>query len=253
MLGNSINVFSRKIVQYVAKSNISLSQLVASPFLTILIYILFYLIVIINVSIAFISLDIYILRKFLKLLGMIALIIFLSTLLLAIVLVVAVEWEYPRRVDTMRKVYGNMCSLDQAWMLVRDYNDSFISTYLKPWPKPRQFAGLSPVFAAKLAAVSSTGACLDFALGSTRLLSDVLGCEARVVELLGIDHAAPEVKVGDTWYVVDITYTTSSNSVRAGEYAEHLKAIGLTDVKGVREFFTGRDLSAEHGFTAAGG
>jgi hypothetical protein len=249
MLGNSINMFSREFVQWIAKSNISASQMPFPPFPTISLSTLFCLIFTINVSIAVFSLPINIVEKYLKLLGKIALVIFLFTLLLAIVLVVAVKWEYTKRVDTIKKVTGNMCSLDQAWILVKNYSDSFISTYKKPWPKPRQFAGLSPVFAAKLAAVSGTGSCLDFALGSTKLLSDVLGCETRVVKLVGRDHAAPEVKVGDTWYVVDIIYTTRSDPLNASDYAKHLKEMGLTDVKGIHELFTDRDLSIEHGFT----
>jgi hypothetical protein len=33
------------------------------------------------------------------------------------------------------------------------------------------------------------------------------------------------VKVGDAWYVVDITYTTPESPVEVSEYAEHLKAL----------------------------
>jgi hypothetical protein len=76
------------------------------------------------------------------------------------------------------------------------------------------------------------------------------------VKLRLLEEGAPEVKVGDTWYVVDITYTTPESPVKASEYAEHLRATKpslYSKVKGVIEAYTGRDLSAEHGFAAKGG
>jgi len=194
----------------------------------------------------------------------IALLLLVSATVIAIALYAIVDAEYPKKVEALRNSVGDKCLLDKAWDLVKHYKGDFISTYRTIWPKPRQliirFGPLtlepSRVFAAKLAAVSGTGACEDFALGATQLLSDVLGCEARVVAFLGEDHALPEVKVGDTWYVVDITYTTPKSPVKVSEYAEHLRATRYSlysKVKGVIEAYTGRNLSAEHGFAATGG
>jgi hypothetical protein len=194
----------------------------------------------------------------------ITLLLLVSAIAIAIALYALVEVEYPKKVEVLRNSVGDKCLLDKAWDLVKHYKGDFISTYKTIWPKPRQliirFGPLtlepSRVFAAKLAAVSGTGACEDFALGATQLLSDVLGCETRVVAFLGEDHALPEVKVSDAWYVVDITYTTPESPVKASEYAEHLRATRpclYSRVKGVIEAYTGRDLSAEHGFAATGG
>jgi hypothetical protein len=194
----------------------------------------------------------------------ITLLLLISAIAIAVALYVIVDAEYPKKVEALRNSVGDKCLLDKAWDLVKHYKGDFIFTYRTIWPKPRQLVirfGLltlepSRVFAGKLAAVSGTGACEDFALGATQLLSDVLGCEARVVAFLGEDHALPEVKVGDTWYVVDITYTTPESPVKASEYAEHLRATRpslYSKIKGVIEAYTGRDLSAEHGFAAKGG
>jgi len=52
-----------------------------------------------------------------------------------------------------------------------------------------------------------------------------LGREAKVVAFfLGEDRALPEMRVGDAWYVVNITYTTPESPMEVSEYAEHLKA-----------------------------
>jgi len=204
------------------------------------------------------------LAPLLEMLLKVTLLLIVGATAIAIALYAIVNAEYPKKAEALRNSIGDKCLLDKAWDLVKYYKGDFISTYGTIWPKPRQliirFGPLtlepSRVFAAKLAAVSGTGACEDFALGATQLLSDVLGCEARVVAFLGEDHALPEVKVGDTWYVVDVTYTTPKSPVKVSEYAEHLRATRYSlysKAKGVIEAYTGRDLSAEHGFAATDG
>jgi hypothetical protein len=184
--------------------------------------------------------------------------IFLSVIvIIVIVIFVTVQLKYPMKVESLKQSVGNMCTLDNAWMLVKSYYHGFLFSYLKPWPKPRQFMfqGLNLEFVAKLAVVSKTGACVDFGLGTARLLNDVLGCETRVVAFEGLDHAMPEVKVGDTWFVADASYTTPEAPVKVSEYAWHLNATMpniYSQTKRVYDLITKEDLTAEHGFTLRG-
>jgi len=266
--GNLVNVLERQLSRQVAYRLPTTPMLegLLSPFLPLLKMMCLPLAIILGCAIPFKSFRnafVPISKRFLKI------VLFLLTIILTLItmLFITVEFEYPRKVKGLKNSMGGECTLDKAWELVKNYNKSFMSTYKTIWPKPRQFVlnigelktfmfKPSRIFAGKLAAVSGTGACEDFALGATQLLSDVLGCETRVVVLLGEDHALPEVKVGDTWYVVDITYTTTKSPVKASEYAEHLRATRpslYSKVKGVIEAYTGRDLSAEHGFAAKGG
>ena len=129
-------------------------------------------------------------------------------------------------------------------------------TYRKPCPKPRQLLVILPSlignrdFVAKLVVVSRTGACLDFALGATKLIEDLYGYRVRVVHLIGQDHVIPEVEVNGTWYVIDITYTTKNYPVKASEYADHLRRNYpsiYSNLEGLADFDTGQDLSKEHG------
>jgi hypothetical protein len=266
--GNLVNVLERQLSRQVAYRLPTARMLegLLSPFLPLLKMTCVPLAIILGCAIPFNSFRnafVSISKRFLK----IALFLLAIILTLFTMLFITVEFEYPRKVEGLKNSMGGECTLDKAWELVKNFSKSFTSTYKTIWPKPRQFVlniselktfmfKPSKVFAAKLAAVSGTGACEDFALGAAQLLSDVLGCETRVVAFLGEDHALPEVKVGDAWYVVDIAYTTPESPVKVSEYAEHLKETKpslYSKIKGVIEAYTGRDLSAEHGFAAKGG
>jgi hypothetical protein len=67
----------------------------------------------------------------------------------------------------------------------------------------------------------------------------------------GWDHAVPEVMVNYTWYVFDITYTTSQTPIPAYKYYEYLTTCYsniASSIKGFIEYGTGEDLSVEHRF-----
>jgi len=166
---------------------------------------------------------------------------------------------------------SNTCTLSNAWNLTLQYNKSFFNTYGKPLPKPRLFyiykffrfpiggpiANYTRDFAEKLAATSRTGACEDFALGLTRLLRDSLHCQTRIVGVLGdqVDHALPEVKINDTWYILDIIFTTPKHPVKACDYATYLlenRRDIYQKIRIITDYDTNEDLRIEHGFINKG-
>ena len=147
-------------------------------------------------------------------------------------------------------------SIDCLWVFVKSFSANFTLTYRKPCPKPRQLLIILPPlignrdFVAKLVVVSRTGACLDFALGATKLIEDFYGCKVRVVEFIGWDHVVPEVEVNGIWYVIDVTYTTKDYPVKASEYADYLRRNYpsiYSNLERLVDFDTGQDLSKEHG------
>ncbi|AJB41995.1 hypothetical protein TCARB_0945 [Thermofilum adornatum 1505] len=166
---------------------------------------------------------------------------------------------------------SNTCTLSNAWNLTLQYNKSFFNTYGKPLPKPRLFyiheffwfpircpiANYTRDFAEKLAATSRTGACEDFALGLTRLLRDSLHCQTRIVEVYGgqVNHALPEVKINDTWYILDIIFTTPNHPVKASDYATYLfenRRDIYQKIRNITDYDTNEDLRIEHGFINKG-
>jgi len=182
--------------------------------------------------------------------------------ILSLLLYPIVNFRYQQMVCELKRTFIDKCeaSVDPVycmWMFVKDYNGSFEPTYRKPCPKPRQLLIIiasmnNRIFIAKLAAVTQTGACLDFALGITKLVKDIYGYETRIVSMLGIDHVIPEVKIGNTWYVIDIACTTKSYPVKVNEYARYLQQRYpeiYGRLKGLVDFSTGIDLSDEHGFS----
>jgi hypothetical protein len=166
---------------------------------------------------------------------------------------------------------SNTCTLSNAWNLTLQYNKVFVNTYGKPLPKPRLFyihnflwfpirdpiANYTRDFAEKLATTSRTGACEDFALGLTRLLRDSLHCQTRIVVVIGdqVDHALPEVKINDTWYILDITFTTPKHPVKASDYATYLfekRRDIYQKIRNITDYDTNEDLRIEHGFINKG-
>ena len=159
---------------------------------------------------------------------------------------ISVETTYPKLIERLKNLgiveHCNVSpNIECVWSFVYWYyhnyrgDKGFIPTYGKPCPKPRQLlVRLDELinnrdFVSKLAAISGTGACEDFALAITRLVRDLYGCEIRiVVDAHGRwDHAIPEVKINGVWYVIDITYTTKETYIEASKYAEHLHKVGL--------------------------
>ena len=154
-------------------------------------------------------------------------------------------------------MYDNETSgISCIWNFVIHYKLEFISTYRLPCPKPRQLlirvdSIYNRDFVAKLCAICKTGACLDFALGVTKLIEDLYGYETRVVKLKGQDHAIPEVRINGTWYVIDAVYTTQNYPVKASKYVRYLQRYYpevYKNLRGLVDFDTGKDLSDEHGF-----
>ena len=171
-----------------------------------------------------------------------------------------IDYRYLRVTYEFNKRFPTKCvDIDCLWNFVKYYASEFVSTHEKPCPKPRQLLIRLPLlsdinnrdFVAKLAVASRTGACLDFALGATKLIEDFYGCKVRVVEFIGWDHVVPEVEVNGIWYVIDVTYTTKDYPVKASEYADYLRrnypSIYI-NLKRLVDFDTGQDLSREHGF-----
>ena len=168
------------------------------------------------------------------------------------------QWLYSVKVEEMKNIYGTRCTLEDAWSIANATKKNFIFTYKVNVPKPRQLmiaSGTKYIWVPRgLIAVADTGTCEDFAIELTTLLRDVLGCEARVVAFEDYDHALPEVKIDGVWYVLDISYTTPAGPVRAENYWRYLEngtrysqIVAVT--KGLVDRETGKDVSAEHGFT----
>jgi len=171
-----------------------------------------------------------------------------------------IDSKYEQVLSDFRSYEEENCSstkvnLTCIWNLVKRYSKEFSCTYAKPCPKPKQLLVRIPPlvdnidFVAKLAVVSRSGACLDFALSITKLIRDLNGYETRVVEFVGWDHVIPEVKINNTWYVIDITYTTPGNPVDIDHYVsylQHNKTNVYNHLKGFVDFETGEDLSKEH-------
>jgi len=199
-----------------------------------------------------------IVRKVTKAIRALAILIIIFSLLLYPI----VSFKYLQVITELRKSSVIKCdglrsSIECLWGFVKYYDSLFIFTYRRPCPKPRQllitmFSLISNRdFIAELVVVSRTGACLDFALGATKLIEDLYGYRVRVVHLIGQDHVIPEVEVNGTWYVIDITYTTKNYPVKASEYADHLRRNypGIySNLEGLVDFDTGQDSSKEHGF-----
>ncbi len=176
-----------------------------------------------------------------------------------------IDYRYMQVVEEFKR-YVKGCdvsnsSLERLWKLVLQYEREFVATYRMPCPKPRQLLVRQPPlidnrdFVAKLAAVSRTGACIDFALGITKIIEDVYGYKTRVVSMVGVDHVIPEVEINGTWYVIDVTYTTPKYPVKVSEYAEYLRQYYpnvYNELSGLVDFDTGEDLSSEHGFHKGG-
>jgi len=198
-----------------------------------------------------------------KLLGLLKralIVVIVMSIIFTLLLPPVTDYRYKQMLKEFRKMTELADSgspINSLWAFVKRYTDSFCVTYKKPCPKPQQFLIIIPPlmnnrdFVAKLAATTQTGACFDFALGVTKLISDLYGYETRVVRFIGVDHVIPEVKVNGVWYVIDATYTTKRVPIRASEYARYLQQ-GYPHIpkklRGMRDFDTNEELSSEHGF-----
>jgi hypothetical protein len=180
-----------------------------------------------------------------------------TALVLILNIVVITELYYPVYIEGFKNAYGTSCQLETAWNISNDYfhTQGYYATYRKPVPKPEQIFQLRPLGVNwsynKAFVLAKTGSCEDFAIALTTLLHDVLGCKTRVVVFQGWDHAVPEVMVNGTWYVLDITYTTSQSPIPANKYYEYLTIYypnEASNITGFIEYETGEDVSLEHGF-----
>jgi len=204
-----------------------------------------------------------------KVLGIIALI---SIIVSSFCIAGVVDPEYSHTLAVFKKFYTDCVNngtdvLGCVWSLTLRYKDEFVPTYMTPCAKPRQlllkltFRAPSIFlqidtrdFVAKLAASAETGACLDFAIGVTKILRD-LGFETRVVSFLGWDHTIPEVKINGTWFVIDAVYTTYSKPVPASMYGDYLRTYHrdvYASLRGLMDFDTELDVSGEHGLSLSG-
>jgi len=147
-------------------------------------------------------------------------------------------------------------SVNCVWGFIKTVADEFNATYATSAPKPQQllkmpFVDIDEV--SKLATIAKTGACADFALGVTKVLND-LGCAVRIVGVKGVDHAVPEVMIGNKWYVVDALYTTPNQPVEASQWARYLaeyKPECFNAIAKLIDMNTGMDITAEHGFNTS--
>ncbi|RLE48409.1 MAG: hypothetical protein DRJ18_02085 [Candidatus Methanomethylicota archaeon] len=154
---------------------------------------------------------------------------------------------------------ANCCtnnSLSCIWNFTKSIADEFNATYGASIAKPRELLRLPFVDTdevSKLAAIAKTGACFDFALGIARVLND-LGCPARIVEVRGVDHAVPEVMIGNEWYVIDALYTTRNQPVEASQWASYLvknRPRCFNAIAKLTDMSTGMDITAQHGFNTS--
>ena len=199
----------------------------------------------------------YYVKSYVKRLSVLLLVaVFFLIILNLVELFVLVECFYPRVIEGFRSRYGSECTLESAWNLAIEYFSDFRVTYREPLPKPRQFGivfGNKYLWAPrKLVVIVRMGSCEDIALGVTTLVKDVLGCEAWVVGFIGVDHALPEVKVNDAWYVFDISYTTpvGKGPVKVSDYLRYLQNFNQTlssQIRGLINYETGENVSIEHG------
>jgi len=131
--------------------------------------------------------------------------------LLAIHITYLAELEKYRHVASCCRE-GNVSCL---WNFAKSLQSNFVLTYGTLALRPQ---GLAPLFgydvAGEAAFVLKTGACGDYALALAKALKD-LGCETRVISVMGADHAFLEVLARGKWYVFDVTYTTPDKPVEA--------------------------------------
>jgi len=177
----------------------------------------------------------------------------LLVIAIAVLMLAVVDVAYLAELEKYRYVShcckeGNVSCL---WNFAKSLWSDFDPTYSIPTAKPRD---LIPLFgydvAGKTAFVLKTGACVDYALALAKALED-LGCETRVVSVMGVDHAFPEVLAMGKWYVFDVTYTTPDKPVEARLWARHLaetRSPIYNATARLVELRTGRDLTEEHGF-----
>jgi len=174
-------------------------------------------------------------------------------LALCLVTLLAIHLTYLAELEKYRHVApccreGNISCL---WNFAKSLKNNFALTYGTLALRPQ---GLAPLFgydmAGEAAFVLKTGACGDYALALAKALED-LGCETRVVSVMGADHAFPEVLSEGKWYVFDATYTTPDKPVEARLWARHIaesKRPFYDAVARLVELGTGEDLTEEHGF-----
>ncbi len=194
--------------------------------------------------------------------GRIITLLIILNIVLYIALCIVVETQYSKYIEELRKTSLTHpehagCAIDRVWGFVKYYSSNFTTTYMNPCPKPRQLLIVLPPlinnkdFVAKLAATSRTGACIDFALGVTKLIEDLFGYKTRITMFIGQDHTIPEVEINRTWHVIDALYTIPNYPVEANQYAEYLRENQpriYNTIKRIIDFDTGQDLTNEHGF-----
>jgi hypothetical protein len=70
-----------------------------------------------------------------------------------------------------------------------------------------------------------TGACLETAVATETILNEI-GFDSRTVSLPGEDHAFAEVKINDTWLVLDTGYSIIEPVTREQRAAKRIKEFG---------------------------
>jgi len=192
----------------------------------------------------------------LKTVGIVSAAVAVTLLALYLVALLVIHLTYLVELEKYRYVAycckeGNISCL---WDFAKSLQGNFAFTYGTLALRPQ---GLAPLFgydvAGEAAFVLKTGACGDYAIALAKTLKD-LGCETRVVSVMGADHAFPEVLSGGKWYVFDATYTTPDKPVEARLWARHLaetRSPIYNATARLVELRTGDDLTEEHGFNTA--
>jgi hypothetical protein len=196
----------------------------------------------------------------------------LTSLIISVVyllmLVLSAQLLYPMHVTNLKTRYGSYCSLENAWLVAKEFSETYFNVYginervgFKLFPKIGEFNLIPMELREVLSAVARVGTCGEFAMGLTRLLRDSLGCETRIAAFKTLDHEFPETKINGTWYVFDLTYTTPDKPVEASKYAEYLqnkcivekrfREVFCAGFEGLVDAVTGEDLREEHGFSTS--
>lgn len=104
----------------------------------------------------------------------------------------------------------------------------------------------------KLVIAQNSGCCGEFASSMELLLEDIAGFETRVICMEGKDHAFPEIKINDEWWVFDRIYTTPSQPVKSGDYALFLEDKELSNyICDLNDASKKTSVLSEHGFNSS--
>lgn len=193
-----------------------------------------------------------------------------------ITLIAYVEAKYTPTKFFYSKIYFETTDLYEeakikaVWNITLSFRNIFHGTYGQTVCLPSRFLS-NPIFIIlsrisvpllhtyllangfnKIVVIQKTGGCGEFAIAIAYLLNDVTHFPTRIIQVEGMDHMFPEIRLDEEWWVLDATYTTKNHPVKSSEYAKHLKALSLNKyVARLIVSTTGLNVLKEHGFNAS--